>query len=60
LLHTHQAYYRRQISRGLFYRDISIKSPVEFLPSKQAVAGSSPVSRSLDTTSLFAGCLQAV
>jgi len=28
---------------------------VEFLPSKQAVAGSSPVSRSLDTTSLFAG-----
>ncbi len=25
------------------------------LPSKQAVAGSSPVSRSTDTTSLFAG-----
>src|SRR6266516_3653183 len=32
----------------------------DHLPSKQAVAGSSPVSRSFDTSSLFAGCLHAV
>src|SRR6266496_5959013 len=37
-----------------------LRVPCMFLPSKQAVAGSSPVSRFFLTSSLFAGCLHAV